>query len=112
MTRAEQFLFSGCVLPSVNNQLWQEGHRPITEGNCLEHGRHYEVAHPDHKKAYNPAAVVFYLTLPVKRTHRMLSRWHQYLMGDLNVVFTTEEFPRELYSEKEMHDFVNILSLL
>lgn len=29
---------------------------------------------------------LYYLTVPVKRTHRIMSRWYQYLLADLNVV--------------------------
>ena len=28
---------------------------------------------------------VYYLTIPIKRSHRVMSRWYQYLLADINV---------------------------
>ena len=100
MTKVEQFLFGSCVLPSANNHVLQKGHQPIHRGNCKEFGKELEAINHHEKLDHHPGKVIYYLTLPVKRNHRTLSRWFQFLMGDLEVVFTTDLYPRELASKR------------
>ena len=37
---------------------------------------------------------LYYLTIPVKRTHRVMSRWYQYLLADLNIVLKHDYIKR------------------
>lgn len=91
MTLNEEFGWNECDTPSTTSI----GRPFITEERCTIEGRHYD---PDSTEAPPTRdRHMYYVTIPVKRMHRVLNRWHQFLLVDFNIAFK-QNYLKELQS--------------
>lgn len=86
LTLSEEFSWEECDVAMTTL-----GEPFITNDNCHDHGRPVNEGSSPQRSNH-----LYYVTLPIKRSHRQLSRWHQYLLVDFNLEFKNKYLKKVL----------------
>ena len=99
VTVVGEYRLRTCALPSAAEQVWNSSREMISKESCARLGMPVEAVEKKYLRAHPVDTVIFFVALPIKRTHRVYLRWYQHLFGDLSIKFSSTEYVESLLGE-------------
>lgn len=103
MNVVERFGLKICLVSSNKGDGIVKSSTMISSTTCSDHGQMVEIS--PQGLTYDSRDVIFFVTLPIKRTERKMSRLYQYMIVDMDLSFKSE-YVKKLTS---IHNYITLL---